>query len=85
MPQSEVKQAGGWNKEVWNIIYAQVPTGDALAQRAGCPNRLAYAVFHLLLIAAQIQEFKPLVQRSFSMAEDMLAQMQEVNYACMSH
>ena len=48
-PAAEIAAHAGWNYTVVMQYYSQLPSGELLAQLAGCGNRQYYMCVHALL------------------------------------
>ena len=70
--------SGGWNQQTVVQVYAQMPTGDCLAQRGRFSNRNTAMFFHTLLDPSELPEFKGMVLSVFPEAEATLQQVQQV-------
>lgn len=81
----QIRVAGGWATGCDVRFYAQMPTADALAQRAGFRSRDFYMVIHLILDPTILAEFQDMSMALFGNLEDTLAAMVEVRHERPAH
>lgn len=74
----QIRVAGGWTTGVEVRVYAQMPTADAIAQRAGFSSQNLYMILHLILDPTTMPEFRGMTRILWDEVEDMLSEMEEV-------
>ena len=80
----QVRVAAGWSRGCDTRVYAQVPTADALAIRAGFRDQDRYLVTHLVLDPTQMSEFSAMALSVFQEVPALLAEMRQVMLAAVA-